>query len=430
MSKRYKFSFLVFLVFVISACSEPDRFESVMPNKSENCGGSAIKSKYIVRFKSGQWDYVEHADRESFKLNYVVENFEEIDFIEYDQRITVDARPQNLQRNDYRFSDVHSSELPLDVSIETPLSPNFEAGVNNWGADAINADAAWRNQAYGQDVIVAVIDTGVDTQHSQLNSQIAYNLSEIPSNNIDDDKNGFVDDYEGYNFVSKSGELTDDVGHGTHVAGIIAAAHSDKQIRKGYVQGVAPQAKILPVKFLGENGGNLSDALRGIDYAVKRGAKVINASWGGTGCSNSLRQKVRDVANNNVLFVAAAGNSGANLDNRPEYPAAFNLPTLVTVGALTSLLNMSSYSNFSASRVHLFAPGSAVVSTTPGNNYAGMSGTSMAAPFVSGAAAVLFATHPQKSVAELRQLLFDSTDFDANLMSVTQGRLNLARAYQ
>jgi subtilisin family serine protease len=218
------------------------------------------------------------------------------------------------------------------------------------------------------------------------------------------------------------------LGHGTHVAGIIAAQHDDNLHMTGYVQGIAPQAKILPVKFLGEDGGTMSGALRSIDYAISRGAKIINASWGGTGCSLSLRQKVSEVANRNILFVAAAGNNGVNLERYPEYPAAFNLPTQITVGAIGETLFMANYSNYSTEYVHIFAPGSQVVSTIPGQAYAAYSGTSMATPFVAGAAAVLLSARPDLSPADLRRLLFTTVQQDNTYSNLTRGRLNLGSA--
>jgi thermitase len=179
---------------------------------------------------------------------------------------------------------------------------------------------------------------------------------------------------------------------------------------------------------LSEDGGSLSAALKGIDYAIARGAKVINASWGGSGCSQSLRQKISEVAERNVLFVTAAGNSGNNIDRSPEYPAAFNLPLQITVGALGESLAMANYSNYSSTLVHLFAPGSLVVSTVPGNSYAAYSGTSMATPFVAGASAVLLGSNPNMSLSEVRERLFHSVVTNSNYSNFTSGRLNLGAA--
>lgn len=402
MDVRARLVFIGIHLILITACGNPDRAETILPNKSENCGGSAIQKKYIVHFKNGRWDYVENSNRENFKESYVRPQIEEIDFIEYDQKIQI-------------RSDV------------TTVSPS--AGIDNWGAQAIHAEVAWQNNHRGQDVVVAVIDTGVDVTHTQLQSQIFVNEGESgakQNNGIDDDNNGFVDDYYGYNFYDNNGDVSDDESHGTHVSGIIAGAHSDTEIRSGYVQGIAPAAKILPIKFLGANGGSLSSAMLGIDYAVMRGAKIINASWGGPGCSLALRQKIRELSTENVLMVVAAGNSGANLDLEPEYPAAYNMPTQITVGALSPRLNLDFYSNYSRTAVHIFAPGSSIASTTPGNSYTSLSGTSMATPFVTGAAAVLLSAHPNWSLSQVRSTILSTVETNSDYVNFTHGRLSLS----
>jgi subtilisin family serine protease len=395
----------VLSVLLLSGCGQPDKAETLTPGLDDTCGGAAIQNRYIVYYKSGRWDYVKNPDRENFKNTFVRPQVEEIDFIEFDQKINF------------------NSDVPV-------ISTNA-MGIDNWGANSINAPQAWQNGLRGQNALVAVIDSGVDITHSQLRNQIAYNPGEagpFSSNGIDDDGNGFVDDYAGFNFYDDNGNIADRLGHGTHVAGIIAAQHDDTIHNTGYVQGVAPQAKILPIKFLGEDGGTMSGALRSIDYAISRGAKIINASWGGEGCSLSLRQKVSEVANKNILFVAAAGNNGANLKRYPEYPAAFNLPMQITVGAIGETLFMANYSNYSMEYVHLFAPGSQVVSTVPGQSYAAYSGTSMATPFVSGAAAVLLSGRPDLSPADMRRLLFTTVQQDNTYSNLTRGRLNLGSA--
>ena len=342
-------------------------------------------------------------------------NLDKIDFVEPDQRIG-------------------AYQIP-------PVTAPTGTEINNWGARAINAPVAWQNGVRGSGVVVAVVDTGVDITHPQLVNQIYYNHGEMGldaqgrdkrTNGIDDDGNGYVDDWAGYNFLNNSGVMSDDVGHGTHVSGIIAAEHSDTTIKTGYVQGVAPEAKILPVKFLDQSGGSLSDALKGIDYAVMRGAKVINASWGGPGCAQSLRQKIQDLSNENVLFVAAAGNGGENLDLYPQYPAAFIAPLQLTVGAIANTLLQDDYSNYSKTLVNLFAPGTAIVSTVPSSlypgGYASMTGTSMATPFVSGAAADLLSAHLGVTVQTVRQMILQSVDQDPSYTNSSGGRLDVGKA--
>jgi subtilisin family serine protease len=209
------------------------------------------------------------------------------------------------------------------------------------------------------------------------------------------------------------------------VAGIIAAEHSETEVTDSAVLGIAPEAQILPIKFIGTSGGTLSAAIRSMDYAKERGAKVINASWGGTGCSQILRDKIIELGRSGILFVTAAGNSGRNIDLLPEYPAAYTETLQITVGAISPFLGMTNFSNYSRNRVHLFAPGQSIISTVSGGGYASMSGTSMAAPFVAGAAAALLSARPDMSLIELREQLLKSTEFNANYSNITQGRMVL-----
>lgn len=421
--KNIYFLAVSLLLLANVGCGNQDRVEALMPLKTETCNGAAITSKYIVHFTNGTWDYVQNPAREKFKNDYVKPQAEKIDFIEYDQKVLL-LESAKINQNNVLAKDTQTAQ-------QTPTLISATSGIDNWGAQSINAAQAWQKNAKGAGVIVAVIDTGVDIFHPQLSPQIYINSKESganATNGIDDDGNGLIDDYAGYNFLDNSNSVVDDVGHGTHVSGIIAAQHSDLSIKTGYMQGVAPDAKILPIKFLGANGGQLSDALKGIDYAISRGASVINASWGGPGCSQSLRQKISDLSAKNVLFVSAAGNNGQNLDLYPEYPAAFNLPLQVTVGAIKSTLMMDGYSNYSPSLVHLFAPGTAIVSTVPGNGYASMSGTSMATPFVSGALAAMISYRPNLGLAAIRNNLFQSVDSSSAYINLSQGRLNLGAA--
>ncbi len=385
-----------------------------MADMSQACSGQAIPNQFIVHFVDGHWEYPRTSNRTKFIASYVKPKLDQIDFIEPDQHIS---------------------------AFQVASPPPSGAEIDNWGDQTINAPVAWQNGARGSGVVVAVVDTGADITHPQLVNQIDYNQGEMGTdaqgrdkrtNGVDDDGNGYVDDWSGYNFITNSGEMYDDIGHGTHVSGIIAAEHSDTTIKTGYVQGVAPQAKILPVKFMDKNGGSLSLALKAIDYAVMRGAKVINASWGGPGCAQSLRQKVQDLSNENILFVAAAGNDGINLDQNPQYPAAFTSPLQLTVGAIANTLFQDSYSNYSKSLVHLFAPGTAIVSTVPtaisSTGYATMTGTSMAAPFVSGAVADVLSAHTGVTIQTARQMILQSVDTDPTYTNATDGRLDLGKA--
>jgi subtilisin family serine protease len=295
-----------------------------------------------------------------------------------------------------------------------------------WGQNMVQVSSLWNQGIYGQNVLVGVVDSYVDTSNAQLTGRIAYNTGEIPGNGLDDDLNGYVDDYVGYTFISKPSENGPVSNHGTHVSGIIAADHS-----KGYIKGMAPQAKIIPAPFIdGKSGGSIGDAILALQYVVARGAKVINASWGGAPCMPSLQNVFTELGNKGILVVLAAGNDGADLDYRPDYPAAFNLPNQLTVAASTSFDFMASWSNVGFNLVHLAAPGAGILSTLTENQIGFMSGTSMSAPFVTGAAALLWSDRPQASMSDIKTALLRSVEVVPNheFKVQTFGRMNVKKA--
>ncbi len=300
-----------------------------------------------------------------------------------------------------------------------------------WGLHAIggiDAPGAWTTTKGRSDVIVAVIDTGIDITHPDLAGNIWRNPGEIAGNGIDDDRNGFVDDVHGWDFRNGDASVFDasEDSHGTHVAGTIAAV-GDNGLG---VVGVAPNVKIMPLKFLGSDGsGSSSHAAAAVAYARRMGATVINASWGGGGGS-VLQQAIKDTPG--AVLVAGAGNLGLDLDaNQPQYPAAwaddaFGMPNVVSVASVTSSGAMSSFSNFGARTVDLGAPGSSILSTTPNGTYGNMSGTSMAAPHASGVAALAASVDRRLTGAQLVTVLKSGVRPLAALAgkTVTGGYLN------
>ncbi len=296
------------------------------------------------------------------------------------------------------------------------------------GAD-IRATEAW-DLTTGANVTVAVVDTGVDYAHGDLAPNSWTNPID-PANGVDDDHNGFVDDVHGADFVDEDANPTDDAGHGTHVAGIIGA----KSNNAAGIAGVNWDAKIMALKFLDEDGqGNTADAANSIDYAVSHGARVINASWGGPALSQALYQAVRRAGEKGVVFVAAAGNDGENADAKPDFPAAFDLPNVISVAATDSSDDLADFSNYGAGSVDLAAPGDDIESTVPkdtdSSGYASFSGTSMAAPFVAGAVALYLSRFPQGNGDQARTSILGTVDKLPSLTGkvATGGRLNLARA--
>jgi subtilisin family serine protease len=275
-------------------------------------------------------------------------------------------------------------------ALYTPNDPGFQGQTSLLD---LHVPQAW-DITQGQGVIVAVIDTGVDTSHPDLAGAFWTNPGETGSdasgndkrtNGLDDDGDGYIDDWRGWNFVNRTSNLADNHGHGTHSTGIIAARMDNSE----GIAGIAPQAKIMPLKALADDGsGTYADVAEAIYYAVDHGAKVINLGFGGTANSQTLLNATDYAYANGVTVIAAAGNSSTDTT---YYPAAN--PNVIAVSALNPFLNIASYSSFGPA-VDLSAPGSGIFSALPGSLYGSMSGTSMSAAEISGVAALL-ASMPQ-----------------------------------
>jgi subtilisin family serine protease len=293
------------------------------------------------------------------------------------------------------------------------------------GAD-IDAPAAWSVGIGSRAVVVGIIDSGIDYTHPDLAANVYVNPGEIPGNGIDDEGNGFIDDLHGWDFVNDDADPYDDNGHGTHVGGIIGAV-GDNDLG---VVGVNWRVSLMALKFLRADGlGQTSDAIAALDYASFNGARVTNNSWGGGGQSQALQDAIAAAGSDGVLFVAAAGNNAFDNDRVPLYPSSYDLPNVIAVAATDDRDRLASYSNWGRTTVLLGAPGTAVLSSIPGGFYEPKSGTSMAAPFVTGAVALLESLEPGLEVDAIVQRLTDSVDRIPALegLTVSGGRLNLFR---
>jgi subtilisin family serine protease len=244
-------------------------------------------------------------------------------------------------------------------------------GLNNTGQSGgtedadIDAPETW-DVATGvpetSEVIVAIIDTGIDYLHPDLAENVWVNAGEIGGNNIDDDGNGYVDDVYGYDFFQEDSDPSDTHGHGTHCAGTIGAVGNNEL----GVTGVNWRCKLMGLRFIGASGGgNLGDAIEAINYAVDNGAKILNCSWGGDGYSESLKAAIANARDHGVLFVAAAGNEGRNNDAEPFYPASYKLSNVISVAATNHTDTLAGFSCYGAESVHVGAPGVNILSCLP-----------------------------------------------------------------
>jgi subtilisin family serine protease len=285
----------------------------------------------------------------------------------------------------------------------------------------LGVQSAW-DVTTGGGPVVAIIDTGADLTHPDLRDNLWRNPREVPGNGIDDDGNGFVDDVNGVDLVNRDGDPTDDNGHGTHVAGILAARGGN---RIG-VTGVAQKARIMVIKALGADSvGSALTMAEGVRYAVANGAKIINMSVSGPGRSQAFEEAVQAASAAGVLMAVAAGNSGHDLDVTPEYPAGFTSSHVIAVAATGRSGKLIGISNRGAGTVDIAAPGQSIVSTAMGGDYEIRSGTSMAAPHVAGALLLLAAARPDLGADALQAAIMDSAHHGVDVAS---GSLDIAGA--
>jgi subtilisin family serine protease len=294
----------------------------------------------------------------------------------------------------------------------------------------IGAEQAWDITTGSQDIVVAVIDTGINYNHPDLKHNLWINQAEANGKpGVDDDGNGYVDDVYGYNFSGDkpTPDPLDGHGHGSHCSGTIGGNSPDG---KGIV-GVNWNVKIMAVKFLSDQGsGTLDGAIQAIDYATKMHVKLMSNSWGGGGASDTLKAAIQRASDAGILFVAAAGNDSANNDTDPHYPAAYNVPNVLAVAAIDNQGQLASFSNYGKKSVHVAAPGVNIYSSVLGNGYDSWSGTSMATPHVSGVAALLASHEPNLTAIELKERLMGTVKTLPNLRGkvATAGLVNAYNA--
>lgn len=342
-----------------------------------------------------------------------------------------------------KLDDPIQKDIPRDLvartnGVEHPNDPMFgeQWALNNLGQNGglnradLDALKAWETTKGDHEVVVAVLDSGVDYRHPDL----AENMWERPDNvpAYTDDELGTFNDLHGYNGTDTIADPMDDNGHGTHCAGIIGA-EGDNGIG---ISGINWHVKILPLKFLGRGGmGTTEDAIEAINYTIDRkkygvNIRIISASWGSNSYSRALEDTIRAAGDAGILFVAAAGNDSSNNDSRAHYPSNYDLPNVISVAALDRSDKLAGFSNYGVKTVHIAAPGKDILSTWLNNGYREASGTSMATPYVSGVAALIVADQPGITVKALRERLLGTADRIPSLDGkvVTGGRVCAANA--
>lgn len=329
----------------------------------------------------------------------------------------------------------------FQMNVQTPKQKsvimNDPAMHKKWGLQKSDALDAWQLTTGSRDIVVAIVDTGIDVNHPDLRNNLWKNPGETgkdskgrdkATNGIDDDGNGYVDDVHGWNFVHGNHNLTDNHGHGTHIAGIVGAEGGNNY----GVTGVAPKVSLMVLKYFDPQSAsnNLVNTIKAFDYAVKMNAHIINYSGGGLEYSKPEFTAVKRAEQKGILFVAAAGNERTNSDFNKYYPADYDLDNIISVTAINPSLRVLSSSNYGVHTVDIAAPGENIYSTHPNNSFYPMTGTSQATAFVSGVAALLMAHNRDFDAKAVRKYILRTGDSLTWLKSKTSTskKLNVYRA--
>ncbi|MFP5520728.1 MAG: S8 family serine peptidase [Bdellovibrionia bacterium] len=424
--------------FLLLGASLPARADSV-----------AVDGEYIIKYKTGKGSVravnskiagkavlkssfsrmgLYHIKAQEGVPSRVIESLKEDPEVEYLEPNYILRKASSTGEPVKAFSDAQVASVSSAATTYVQSNAPIEM-VESWDISSPLAQAG--------KIIVAVVDTGTDISHPYFaNTNVGalwVNPDEVPGNGIDDDQNGYVDDIYGWNFVRNNAAVSDDEGHGTHVAGIVAGAGGN------IIQSNPDPSKIqiMTLKFLDSAGaGSTANAIKAINYAVANGAKVINNSWGGPNYSRALHDAMTYAYNSNIVVVSAAGNYRSNNDATPIYPANYDVPSNISVAATDDYDSLASFSNYGATTVTIAAPGFEIVSTYPpakyNSNYMYMSGTSMASPLVAGIAAMMRRENPSLSAYQVKQLLINSADNVSGLSNrvAGSGRVNAFNALQ
>jgi subtilisin family serine protease len=395
----------------------------------------AVKGEILVKFRAG---VSADASREVNSKNggVTLERLADLGW----QRVKVPAgKTLESAIADYRNSDQVEAVQP-NYYYRLLATPNDASFGSLWGMTKISAPQAWDIATGSSSVVIANIDTGIKYDHPDLAANMWTNSGEVNGNGIDDDNNGFVDDFYGYDFFFNDSNPLDENGHGTHTAGTLGAVGNNSI----GVVGVNWNVKIMAIKIYDSDGFGTTSAMLINAYNYVRMMKnrgvnirVTNNSYGGCdeacGYDQATKDAIDALGNAGVLQVFAAGNDGLNIDNTPQFPAAYNSPWIVSVANSTSSDVRNGSSNFGVVNVDLAAPGTSILSTiNNASEYGTLSGTSMAAPHVAGAAALLAGHNPNLSSMALKATLLNTVDQLAawNGVVKTGGRLNVAAALQ
>ena len=408
--------------------------------------GNFVPNEMLVKFKAGVSDSKkgEVLEKLSGKVKEKILT-KAMERMGDNEGVTLVSLPGNAMEAISKAKDLPEIEYAEPNWIYTHdavSNDTYYASGQLWGMNGTygcKADVAWGNNHTGSaTVYIGIIDEGYMYMHADLAANAGTNPGEIAGNGIDDDGNGYVDDVYGWDFDGNNNTVFDGIAddHGTYVAGTIAGVGGN-----GIgVAGVCWTVKLLNAKFLGNRGGTTANAIKAVDYFTNlknKGVNIVatNNSWGGGGYSKALETAIKNANTAGILFIAAAGNSGTNNDATASYPSNYNVANVIAVAAIDKTGNLASFSQYGANTVDLGAPGVSIISTVPvksgksvGSGYASYSGTSMATPHVTGAAALYASTHSGANADAIKAAILAATVSTPSLSGkcVTGGRLNVS----
>lgn len=423
------------MVAILGCAKTPQKFKLEFPHKENELiltmhPGEALPQEDLLRsYGSAQ---VEVLNERSMVVRFP--EAETIDLAEVAQDMAGDHRVQAVEAN-----------LIYRLDERVPNDPDFTKlyGLRNDGTAGGVAGAdlgmtrAWDYNTGSSSVVIGIIDSGADYNHSDLAENIWKNPGEsgvdangqdLSTNGVDDDGNGYVDDWHGWDFFNNDNNPMDDNSHGTHVAGTIGGRGNNGR----GVAGVNWTVSMVPIKVFSGSGESSADVLiKGIDYATSLGVVATNNSWGGGAFSDAMLASIQRANDKGILFVAAAGNESTNNDNVAHYPSSYDVPNIISVAATDRRDALASYSNYGVKSVQVAAPGTDIWSTTPGNTYGLKSGTSMATPHVTGLVALIKSRYPDLDAQALKSRIIGATQFVAQIQSTVKfGRISAASSME